>query len=85
MNKMDQTLDQIKKNLIEIFVEIYNSEIKNIHEEYYFKEHIAWDSMNGLMIMIQIKERIYDEILPDDILESDSIRELAEKIFKKTK
>ena len=41
--------------------------------------------MNGLMIMIQIKERIYDEILPDDILGSDSIRELAEKIFKKTK
>ena len=85
MNKMDQTLDQIKKNLIEIFVEIYNSETKNIHEDCYFKEHIAWDSMNGLMIMIQIKERIYDEILPDDILGSDSIRELAEKIFKKTK
>ena len=85
MNKTNQTLDEVKTNLIEIFIEIYNLKPNNIHEDDFFKEHIAWDSMNGLMIMIQIKERIYDEILPEDILEAESIGELAEKIFTKTK
>ena len=77
-NKVD-----IEKKLISIISEIYNIKDDLLSKEDNFKNHIAWDSMNGLMIMIKINDEIINNILPEDILGSNSIKDLSEKIYIK--
>ena len=84
MKKIEYNLDEIKINLMQIFNDIYNLSDNSIKENDQFKEHLAWDSMNGLMIMIEIKDKIYNDIVPEDILDSETILDLANKIFTKS-
>lgn len=83
MNKSDKDLKKIKEDLISIICKIYNIDSNLFKENDNFKEHYSWDSMNGLMIMMEINSKIFGDISPEDILESDSINDLAERIFKK--
>ncbi len=83
MKKINRTKDDIQKELICIISEIYNIKDDLLSEEDNFRDHKAWDSMNGLMIMMEINNKIINNILPEDILESNSIKDLSEKIYIK--
>ena len=83
MKKNFKTKQDIEKELISIISEIYNIKNDLLSKEDNFKDHIAWDSMNGLMIMMKINDNIINNILPEDILGSNSIEDLSEKIYIK--
>ena len=83
MKKNFKTKQDIEKELISIISEIYNIKNDLLNNEDNFKDHIAWDSMNGLMIMMKINDNIINNILPEDILGSNSIEDLSEKIYIK--
>tara|TARA_A100001035_G_C27381401_1_gene320168 strand:- start:99 stop:362 length:264 start_codon:yes stop_codon:yes gene_type:complete len=83
MKKNFKTKQDIEKELISIISEIYNIKNDLLNKEDNFKDHIAWDSMNGLMIMMKINDNIINNILPEDILGSNSIEDLSEKIYIK--
>jgi len=83
MKKNFKTKQDIEKELISIISEIYNIKNDLLNKEDNFKDHMAWDSMNGLMIMMKINDNIINNILPEDILGSNSIEDLSEKIYIK--
>ena len=83
MKKKFQNKEDIEKELISIISEIYNIRDDLLSKEDNFKDHLAWDSMNGLMIMMRINDDIINNILPEDILGSNSIKDLSEIIYIK--
>ena len=83
MKRNYKTKEDIEKELVCIISEIYNINDDLLSKEDNFRDHKAWDSMNGLMIMMKINDNIINNILPEDILGSNSIKDLSEKIYIK--
>lgn len=77
------TLEEVLKDLTEIFVETLDEEDLSLSPETTAKEVEGWDSLSHVMLVVEIEKHFNIRFTSKEIQTWKNVGELAENIIKK--